>query len=54
LPNARLEAACFARLPKSWPVSGASMPQSRMRCYVLYAVSTVIVSPSAMPMTRAE
>ena len=29
-PNARRDAACSARLLKSWPVSGASMPHSRM------------------------
>jgi hypothetical protein len=29
-PNVRRDAACSARLPKSWPVSGASMPHSRM------------------------
>ena len=29
LPNASAEAACLDRLPKSCPVSGASMPHSR-------------------------
>ena len=36
-PNASSDVACFDRVPKSWPVSGASMPCRRILTVVLSA-----------------
>jgi hypothetical protein len=54
LPITMRRSDCLERSANGWPFSGASMPARRILCWTLVASSTVIVSPSATPTTRAS